>query len=245
MGRLVILSGPSCVGKGPLHKALKIFYPELAAEMSKLVLYDSRPPRPGEVDGVDYHFRTREYIEQLRNNSAFLVTDVRGDLQALELDYLKRLLVQGDTLFEGNPFIAVELLDMARTQKIKTLSVFLSPLSAAEIEDLKARQNLHLEAFVTDVMRRKLLRRTTRQKSILSLKDLENVEVRAGSAYKEMKLGWRFDYVIPNHDGEDSDNWDAFYYPIGDARAALMCFAEILSGKKSAYAEKWPQDLLP
>jgi guanylate kinase len=245
MGRLVILSGPSCVGKGPLHKAFKIFHPKLAADLPKLVLFDSRPPRPGEVDGVDYHFRTREYIEQLRDNSAFLVTDVRGDLQAFELDYLKRSLAQGDAFFEGNPFIAVELLDMARAQKIKTLSVFLSPLSKAEIEELKARQNLHLETFVTDVMRRKLLRRPTRQKSILSLKDLENIEVRAGSAYKEMKLGWRFDFVIPNHDGEDSDNWNAFYYPIGDARAALMCFAEILSGGKTVYAEKWPQDLLP
>ncbi len=245
MGRLVILSGPSCVGKGPLHKAFKIFYPKLAANLPKLVLFDSRPPRPGEVDGVDYHFRTREYIERLRNNSAFLVTDVRGDLQALELDNLKRSLAQGDAFFEGNPFIAVELIGMAQAQNIDSLSVFLSPLSSAEIEELKAHQDIHLETFVADVMRRKLLRRTQRQMTILSLKDLENIEVRAASAYREMKQAWRFDYVIPNHDGEDSDNWNAFYYPIGDARAALMCFAEILSGGKPAYAENWTQDLLP
>jgi len=243
MGRLVILSGPSCVGKGPLHKALKIFHPQLAGKLTKLVLYDSRLPRPGEVDGVDYHFRTREYIEQLRNNSDFLVTDVRGDLQALDLNYLRQTLARGDVFFEGNPFIAVELLDMAESQKMDTLSVFLSPLSKAEIEELKARQNINLETFVADVMRRKLLRRTTKQKSILSLADLENIEVRARSAYEEMKEAWRFDFVIPNHDGEGSDNWNAFYYPIGDARAALMCFAEILSGEKSTYAESWTQGL--
>jgi guanylate kinase len=244
MKRLVILSGPSCVGKGPLHKAIKIFYPRLADKLTKLVLYDSRPPRPGEVDGVDYHFRTREYIEQLRNKDNFLVTDVRCDLQALDLNYFKDTLVHGDAFFEGNPFIAIELLDMAMARKIETRSVFLSPLSKAEIEELKAHQNINIETFVTDVMRRKLLRRTTKQKSILSLKDIENIEVRAGSAYKEIKEAQRFDFVIPNHDGEGNDNWNAFYYPIGDARIALMCFAEILSGGKPAYAETWPQDLL-
>ena len=63
MGRLVILSGPSCVGKGPLHAALKKFHPEIVARTPKFVLYDSRAPRPGEIDGVDYHFRSRAVIE--------------------------------------------------------------------------------------------------------------------------------------------------------------------------------------
>ena len=56
MGRLIILSGPSCVGKSPLYAALKKFYPQLASRLTKLVLYDSRSARPGEVDGVDFHF---------------------------------------------------------------------------------------------------------------------------------------------------------------------------------------------
>jgi guanylate kinase len=245
MGRLVILSGPSCVGKGPLHKALKVFYPEIAAKLPKLVLYDSRAPRPGEIDGVDYHFRSREYIEQLRNNENFLVTDVRGDLQALDLNYLKETLARGDALFEGNPVIAAEIFNMFQSQKIETLSVFLSPLSKEEIEELKVRQDVNLETFITDVMRRKLLRRTKKQKSILSLPDLENIEVRCASAYKEMKQAWRFDFVIPNLDGEDSDNWDEFYYPIGDARITLMSFAEILSGQKPSHAETWSKDFLP
>jgi guanylate kinase len=244
MKLLVILSGPSCVGKGPLYKAFKIFYPQLANKLTKLVLYDSRPPRPSEVDGVDYHFRTREYIEKLRNKDNFLVTEVRGDLQALDLDYLQQTLTRGDALFEGNPFIVADLFDLAEKQKIGVYSVFLSPLAKAEIEELKTHKEINLETFVTGIMRRKLLRRTTKQNSILSREDLENIEVRAASAYNEMKQAWRFDFIIPNHDGEDSDNWDVFYYPIGDARIALMCFAEILSGKTPAYAEKWPKDLL-
>lgn len=41
-------------------------------------------------------------------------------------------------------------------------------------------------------------------------------------------MAWHFQNVIPNHDGEDSDNWDAFYYPIGDARKTLLAFVGLL-----------------
>ena len=108
---------------------------------------------------------------------------------------------------------------------------------------MKSR-DVSLPDFLTDVMRRKLLRRTQRQKGILSLKDLENIERRAGSAYTELKDAWRFDYVIPNHDGEDSENWDAFYYPVSDARKALLAFADLVAGKAPVIAEKWEEDLL-
>ena len=79
-GRLVILSGPSCVGKSPLAKALAKFYPELHKTLKPLVLYNSRNTRPGELDGVDYHFRSREQIEKLKAKDHFVVLDVRGDL---------------------------------------------------------------------------------------------------------------------------------------------------------------------
>jgi guanylate kinase len=51
--------------------------------------------------------------------------------------------------------------------------------------------------------------------------------------------------VIPNHDGEDSDNWAAFYYPLGDARKALMAFTALLEGRVPPHAEKWEEDLIP
>jgi guanylate kinase len=93
-------------------------------------------------------------------------------------------------------------------------------------------------------MRRKLLRRTKRQKGILSQRDLEEIERRAGSACAELREAWRFDCVIPNHDGEDSENWDAFCYPVGDARLALLAFADLLRGVAPARTEHWPRDLL-
>ena len=131
-GRLVILSGPSCVGKSPLDRALARFYPELHQRLQKLVLYNTRDPRPGEKDGVDYHFRTRPQVEALRQQERFAVLDVRGDLQALDLLELTALLGRGDAFFEGNPFVGRLLQTHPSLAQVRRLSVFLAPLSKDE-----------------------------------------------------------------------------------------------------------------
>ncbi|MCE5250950.1 hypothetical protein LLG96_12090 [bacterium] len=245
-GRLVILSGPSCVGKSPLYKALVRFHPELTEALRPLVLYNSRAPRPGERDGVDYYFRTRGQVEALKEKEQFVVIDVRGDLQALDLQELTGQLGNGDVLFEGNPFVGRTLQTHPQLANIAKSGVFMSPLSREEIVFLKApERNVSLSGLITDVMRRKLLRRTRRQKGELSLGDLENIEKRASSAYGELKEARYFEYVIPNHDGEDSENWDAFYYPLGDARKALLAFVSLLEGTEPACAERWEHDLIP
>jgi guanylate kinase len=129
---------------------------------------------------------------------------------------------------------------------INRLSIFLSPLSKEEVIYLQApARNVSLPDLVTEIMRRKLLRRTRRQKLELSAKDLENIERRAASTYRELREAWHFDYVIPNHDGEDSDNWEAFYYPLGDARKAVNVFAGLLEGLVPAEVEKWEEELIP
>jgi guanylate kinase len=93
-------------------------------------------------------------------------------------------------------------------------------------------------------MRRKLLRRVRHQKGEPSLKDLEDIETRASSAFFEMKEARHFAHVIANHDGEDSDNWEAFYYPIGDARKTLDSVAALIEGVVPSNAEKWDEGLL-
>lgn len=243
--RLIIFSGPSCVGKSPLAKALARFHPEIHKSLQPLVLYNSRAARPGEMDGVDYHFRSRQEIEDLKKKQNFVVMDVRGDLQALDIDELTQNLQKSDIFFEGNPFVGRALQTHSSLGEINRLSIFMSPLSREEIIFLKDVQpEVSLPDLVTDIMRRKLLRRTRKQKGELSLKDLENIEKRAGSAYRELQDAHYFDHVIPNHDGEDSENWDAFYHPLGDARKAFQAFVLLLEGKRSFPAEKWEEDLL-
>ena len=242
-GRLVVLSGPSCVGKSPLDKALCRLHPDLRNSLQGLVLYNSRSPRPGEQDGVDYYFRTEDQVNALAAQEQYVVMDVRGDIQALDLEELATLLGRGDVFFEGNPFVGEVLLGHPRLAAVNKLGIFMSPLSRNEIIGLK-ESGVSLPGLVTDVMRRKLLRRTRKQKGELSLKDLENIEKRAASAFEELKKAYQFEYVIPNHDGEDSENWDAFYYPLGDARIALSAFVDLLRGKEPGTVEKWEQDLL-
>ncbi len=246
VGRLVILSGPSCVGKGPLCAALARFYPQLAAGLKKIVLYNSRLPRPIETEGVDYHFRARGEIEGLRGHDGYSVFEVRGDLQAVDLARLDETLERGDAFFEGNPFVASALLEMKTARPVKRISAFLSPLSADEIDSLKSQEGrVSLPDVLTDVMRRKLLRRTIRQKGGVSSGDRQDIERRAASAYRELKYAWRFDWVIPSHDGEDSENWDAFPLLLGDAREALQSFVDILEGRRPACGERWDQALVP
>jgi guanylate kinase len=244
-GRLVVLSGPSCAGKSPLVKALARLRPDLHDALQGIVLHNSRAPRPGERDGFDYHFRPRAAIEALRGDPRFVVLDVRGDLQALDLRALEALLRRGDALFEGNPMVGAALLDHPSLARVPRVTAFLAPLCREEILDLRSRPGADLPALVHDVMRRKLLRRTRKQKGELSLPDLQNIEKRAGSAFAELRMAWKFGTVIPNHDGEDSENWDAFYWPLGDARRALAAFVELLEGKRPRSGERWTRDLLP
>ena len=247
MSRFVMLSGPSCVGKGPLYKALRKFYPDLADRLQQIVLYNSRDPRPGEQEGVDYYFRPRAKIEELATKPGFTSAVVRGDLQAIEVASIQAILDQGhDAFFEGNPFIPAKLGELSEIREIPTLRVFLSPLSREEILFFKdPQQRADLAKLLPNIMRRKLLRRTKRQKTSTSLKDLENIEQRVASAIVELREAWKFDYVIPCHDGEDSEHWDAFYYPIADARKTLLAFAALLRGETPPDVEKWEKDLVP
>lgn len=245
MGRLIIITGPSCIGKSPLDQALKRFYPEIRNRLQPLVLWNSRDPRPGEIDGEQYHFRTLEEFEEIREDPGFVVMEVRGDTQALNVNELREMLEQSDVFYEGNTFMAKTLIELEAIVQFEKMSIFVSPLSKEEIQYLKNVVNPDgLEKLVIDTMRRKLLRRTQKQKGILSLTDLENIEIRAKSAYKELKEAHIFNFIVPNHDGEDSENWNAFYYPIGDARNTLEAVKEILASNKSSRAEHWSSKLL-
>lgn len=67
--RLVVLSGPSGSGKTTVVKGL---LDAAHLPLMKSVSATTRPPRAGEVDGVDYHFLTHEEFERRRNDGDFI-----------------------------------------------------------------------------------------------------------------------------------------------------------------------------
>jgi guanylate kinase len=67
-GRVVVLSGPSAVGKSTLVRCLR----ERIAELHFSVSATTRAPRPGEVDGVDYYFVSPARFQQLIDEGALL-----------------------------------------------------------------------------------------------------------------------------------------------------------------------------
>ena len=60
MARVFVITGPSGVGKGTLIRTLRERVPELELSVSAT----TRPPRPGEEDGVDYHFLSDAEFER-------------------------------------------------------------------------------------------------------------------------------------------------------------------------------------
>jgi len=91
-GQLVVISGPSGSGKSTVIRRL-LERPDVHAELS--VSATSRPPRPGEIDGVDYHFRSPEafragcaageFLEWAEYNGNLYGTPARPVFEALAL----------------------------------------------------------------------------------------------------------------------------------------------------------------
>lgn len=124
---LVVLAGPSGVGKGTIVAGLVARDPGLWESIS----YTTREPRPDEVDGVDYHFVTRAEFEALRDSGGFLEWfEVFGDLKGTPRTPVEeRLAAGGDVLLE----IDVQGALKVREVFPEALLVFVKPPSPEEL----------------------------------------------------------------------------------------------------------------
>lgn len=68
MSRLYVLVGPSGVGKGTVVKALRKAHPQVNVAVSAT----TRSPRPGERDGIDYHFLSEAQFDELVASDGFV-----------------------------------------------------------------------------------------------------------------------------------------------------------------------------
>ena len=123
MAHVIVITGPSGVGKGTVIRLLRERIPVIRLSISAT----TRDPRPGERDGVDYHFLSAEQFETLVSESAFAEhARYAGQQYGTLLSELER---EGDG--DGVVMLEIELQGarQIRESMPKALQVFIAPPS--------------------------------------------------------------------------------------------------------------------
>lgn len=235
--RLFLLSGPSCVGKGPLVAAVKQFRPDV--KFTKLSVIKSKTsrhniPRPDELpvwDNPDC-WRTEEELAALANNNHFVIGKCHGFTQAVNLDLIVNYPEQTILMEMYYPMVP-GLLAAERLKGIKIETIFLTPASEDEIL-FAEKCGLNRETFIKSLMTDKQFNRIAFHKRKVDSEFLEDVKKRISDSVLEIAASKNYNHIIVNRDGEGSPNWNRLAdgtfigKPIGDASAAMESLAAIL-----------------
>ncbi|AHJ30305.1 guanylate kinase [Nodularia spumigena UHCC 0039] len=127
-GRLIVLTGPSGVGKGTLMQALLKRHPELYYSVS----VTTRSPRPGEINGENYYFISRTKFEQLVSQGEFLEwAEFAGNYYGTPREAVLNQVRSGNLVV-----LEIELKGarQIRTSFPSALSIFILPPSLNELE---------------------------------------------------------------------------------------------------------------
>lgn len=165
-GLLLVVSGPAGVGKGTLDKALM----ERNHTIKMSVSATTRAPRPGEIEGVHYFFKTEEEFKAMVDRGEFLeYMHVFGsNYYGTPRSFVEQNLQNGyDVILE---------IDVQGAMKVKQSfpDAVLIFITAPSMSEIKSR----------------LIGRGT--------ETMEQVEKRFATAFKEIKMIPQYDYVIVN-----------------------------------------------
>lgn len=170
-GLLYIVAAPSGGGKSSLVAAALAMDPRLRLSVS----YTTRAPRPGEVEGRDYHFVDRDTFMRMRSGGEFLESaEVHGNLYATSRRQIEDANAEGvDVVLE---------IDWQGAQQVRAIfpdvvSIFILPPSVRELE-----RRLRLRGQDSEVV----------------------IAQRLASAETEIAHASEFDYVILNKHFEDA-----------------------------------------
>ena len=166
-GKTFIICGPSGVGKGTVVARLLASDPTLYFSVSAT----TRAPRPGEVDGVNYHFVTRERFEEMiRAGEVLEHTRYNGNYYGSPAGPIRQELAAGrDVVLE----IEVEGAMQVRQRFPEAVLIFVAPPSYRELEA-------------------RLTGRGTESP--------EQIAGRLAAARREMAMAPRYDYILVNDD---------------------------------------------
>lgn len=127
-GKLIVITGPSGVGKGTIVRSLLQRHPQLCLSISTT----TRSPRPGEVEGIDYYFTTLDQFKAAIAESEFLEwAEYAGNYYGTPKTKVQKLLNQGKRVL-----LEIELLG-ARSISEKfpdAQRIFILPPSLSELE---------------------------------------------------------------------------------------------------------------
>jgi len=169
-GLLIVLSGPSGVGKGTVRKEL-FSQPDTNYEYS--ISMTTRAPREGEVDEVDYFFKTRSEFEELIEQDQLLEwAEFVGNYYGTPLEYVNKMRDAGRDVFLE---IEVQGAAQVRSKVPDGLFIFLAPPSLSELEE-------------------RLIGRGTETDEVIAS--------RLGAARQELEMMNLYDYVVENDEVE-------------------------------------------
>ncbi len=127
-GKTFIIAGPSGVGKGTIIQALFAQQKNLYFSVSAT----TRAPRPGEVDGVHYHFLTREQFLRWIEEDAFLEhAEYIGNFYGTPKRYVDEAMDRGEDVILD---IEVQGAEQVYQKRPDTIRIFIAPPSWQELE---------------------------------------------------------------------------------------------------------------
>lgn len=147
-GRLIVLTGPSGVGKGTLMRSLLQCHPELYYSVS----VTTRSPRPGEINGKNYYFISRSKFEQLVAQGEFLEwAEFAGNYYGTPREAVLNQVLSGKLVILE---IELEGARQIRASFPGALSIFILPPSFEELEKrIRGRGQDSEEAIVRRLRR--------------------------------------------------------------------------------------------
>ncbi|MDM5297878.1 guanylate kinase [Bacillus pumilus] len=129
-GLLIVLSGPSGVGKGTVRQAI---FSQEDTKFEYSISVTTRKPREGERNGVDYFFKTREEFEDMIQNKKLLEwAEYVGNYYGTPVDYVEQTLREGKDVFLE---IEVQGALQVREAFPEGLFIFLAPPSLSELQN--------------------------------------------------------------------------------------------------------------
>ena len=128
-GLLIVLSGPSGVGKGTVRQAI---FENDGTNFDYSISMTTRKKRVGETDGVDYFFRTKEEFETLIENGGLLeYAEYVGNYYGTPLAYVEETLASGKDVFLE---IEVQGALQVREKMPEGVFIFLTPPDLVELK---------------------------------------------------------------------------------------------------------------